>query len=136
MFQLHPQLAADCFDLGRFWLCRVLLMNDERFPWIILVPERDGIEELHELEEADQTQLWRESNQLARYLQDRFQADKLNIAALGNVVPQLHIHHVVRYRTDACWPSPIWGQGQAMPYPADQKEALIQQFRSDLELQN
>ncbi|HEX5635511.1 MAG TPA: HIT domain-containing protein, partial [Gammaproteobacteria bacterium] len=97
MAQLHPQLAKDCAELGRFDLCRLLLMNDSLYPWFILVPDREGISEIFQLAETDQRLLMRESLQLARTIHAAFQADKLNIAALGNVVPQLHIHHIVRY---------------------------------------
>ena len=115
-FALHPRLAEDGIELGRFTLCRVLLMNEQRYPWLILVPERAGIREIYELEEADQQQLLRESSMTARQLQQRCQADKLNVAAIGNLVPQLHVHHVARYRDDAAWPAPVWGRFPPTPY--------------------
>ncbi|MDE2236175.1 MAG: HIT domain-containing protein, partial [Gammaproteobacteria bacterium] len=105
MFELHPQLASETFTIGRFSLCRLLLMNDSRYPWFVLVPERDNIRELHELEDADRRQLWEESARLSRILSRLFNPDKLNIAALGNQVPQLHVHHIVRYRHDPAWPA-------------------------------
>lgn len=118
-FRLHPRLQRDCIDLGAFRLCRVLLMNDAHYPWFILVPQREGIKEIFELSEADQVQLLRESSFLARNLAEIFRADKMNIAALGNLVPQLHVHHVVRYIGDPAWPAPVWGRLSADPYTDD-----------------
>lgn len=116
MFELHPQLAQDTMVVGDFPLCRLLLMNDVNYPWFILVPKRNGIREVFELDEKDQLQLLRESSQLSRVLHHAFQADKLNVAALGNMVPQLHIHHIVRYQSDPAWPKPVWGLYPAQPY--------------------
>jgi diadenosine tetraphosphate (Ap4A) HIT family hydrolase len=118
MFALHPQLQADCIPLGRFPLCQLLLLNDANYPWFILVPEREDIREIYQLSADDQLQLLRESSQLAQQLADRFKADKMNIAALGNVVPQLHLHHIVRYRHDPAWPAPVWGKVPPQPYGA------------------
>lgn len=117
MFALHPQLAADTFSVGDFPLSRLLLMNDSSYPWFILVPRRAGVREIHELDHADRHRLLDESMQLSATLERIFHADKLNIAALGNMVPQLHIHHIVRYHTDPAWPKPVWGQFPARPYP-------------------
>ena len=116
MFQLHPQFEKDTISLGRFKLCRLLLMNDANYPWFILVPERENIREIHELDDTDRRQLGDESAQLARALMAVFKPDKLNIAALGNQVPQLHIHHIVRYTHDAAWPTPVWGKVPPRPY--------------------
>ena len=124
MFTLHSQLAQDCFDLGAFPLCRLLLMNDSNYPWFILVPQRQDVAEIYQLTADDQLQLLRESSHLAEVLARQFAADKLNIAALGNVVPQLHVHHVVRYRSDAAWPAPVWGRVPAEPY-TDAGVALV-----------
>ncbi len=109
MFKLHPRLAQDTSVIGDFPLCRLLLMNDANYPWFILVPRRAEIQEVFELEQQDQKQLLKESSHLSQVLSKIFQADKLNIAALGNIVPQLHIHHIVRYQTDQAWPNPVWG---------------------------
>ena len=109
-FLLHPQLAADSTLVGEFPLCQVLLANDGNFPWLILVPKVNGITEFHELTDEQQAQFLIESNTVSRLLKDGLSADKINIAALGNMVPQLHIHHVARFKEDACWPKPIWGQ--------------------------
>jgi diadenosine tetraphosphate (Ap4A) HIT family hydrolase len=113
---LHPQLAADCIVLGRFPLSLVLLMNDANFPWFILVPDRKQVSEIYQLSTKDQACLQRESGYLAAQLAEMFSADKMNIAALGNIVPQLHIHHIVRYTHDPVWPAPVWGKLPAIPY--------------------
>jgi diadenosine tetraphosphate (Ap4A) HIT family hydrolase len=116
MFKLHPRLAQDTSVIGDFPLCRLLLMNDANYPWFILVPRRAEIQEVFELEQQDQKQLLKESSHLSQVLSKIFQADKLNIAALGNIVPQLHIHHIVRYQTDQAWPNPVWGLFPTQPY--------------------
>ncbi len=116
MFTLHPQLAADCLVLGRFPLCQLLLVNDSHYPWFILVPERDGLREIFELDAADRQRLLDESCRLSEFLMREFDGEKLNLAALGNQVPQLHLHHIVRYRTDPAWPGPIWGRLPARAY--------------------
>ncbi len=124
-FSLHPALKKDCIELGRLELCRALLMNDNQFPWLILVPERVNISEIYQLSPTDQQQLMYESSYIAKKLAELYQADKINIAALGNIVPQLHIHHVVRYKTDKAWPAPIWGKFDAQPY-TEKERAIIQ----------
>jgi diadenosine tetraphosphate (Ap4A) HIT family hydrolase len=116
MFELHAQLAKDTIPIGRFRLCQLLLMNDNQYPWFILVPECENVRELHELNEDDRRQLWDESSQLSRTLTELFKPDKLNIAVLGNQVPQLHLHHIVRYTHDPAWPSPVWGKLTPKPY--------------------
>jgi diadenosine tetraphosphate (Ap4A) HIT family hydrolase len=115
-FHLHPQLEKDCFTLDRLSLCRLLLMNDKQFPWFILVPEIEGITEIFQLDKQQQSLLIEESSILAERLATLYKADKINIAAIGNLVPQLHVHHVVRYRTDKAWPAPVWGKFSATPY--------------------
>jgi len=125
MFALHPQLQQDCFVIGRFSLCQLLLMNDSNYPWFILVPERENISEIYQLPEAEQVQLWRESSWLSRQLAVEFDADKMNVAALGNVVPQLHLHHIVRYRNDRTWPAPVWGRLPALPYAEAELQAML-----------
>lgn len=109
-FILHPQLAADTILVGEFPLCQVLLAKDGNFPWLILVPKINEISEFHDLTNEQQIQFLSESNAVSKLLKDGLNADKINIAALGNMVPQLHIHHVARFKEDACWPKPIWGQ--------------------------
>ena len=120
MFQLHPQLQNDTIFIGRFSLSHLLLMNDCNYPWFILVPDRENIQEIYQLEEHDRIQLIKESSYLAQQLAQTFNADKMNIAALGNIVPQLHIHHIVRYKTDSAWPGPIWGKVPIKTYTDEQ----------------
>jgi len=119
-FGLDARLAADTLPCADLPLSRLLLMNDARYPWCILVPRRAGIREWYELDDDDQAQLLKESIWLGRTLMQRFGGDKLNVAALGNVVPQLHLHHVVRRQGDGAWPAPVWGRGTAEPYPPKQ----------------
>ena len=133
-FSLHPTLKKDCIELGQLELCRVLLMNDSQFPWLILVPERENMTEIHQLSATDQQQLMRESSYIAEKLATLFQADKMNIAALGNMVPQLHIHHVVRYKSDKAWPAPIWGKFDAVSYTGKELKVLVEKLLSVLEI--
>lgn len=130
MFLLHPRLESDAVFLGDLPLSRLLLMNDSRYPWCLLVPRREDLMEVYQLEAEEQIQLWRESAILGRAMMEVFGGDKLNIAALGNLVPQLHIHHIVRYRDDAAWPGPVWGVGASEPYDkgqlADVRERLAE----------
>jgi diadenosine tetraphosphate (Ap4A) HIT family hydrolase len=124
-FRLDPRLQQDCRELGQFPLCRLLLMGDANYPWFILVPVRAGITEIYQLASDDQQQLLRESSLLAEVLARQFRADKINIAALGNVVAQLHVHHIVRYREDPAWPAPVWGHVPAQAYtPAGEAEVI------------
>ncbi|AEF54686.1 HIT domain-containing protein [Marinomonas posidonica] len=126
MFQLDPVLRRDSILVGSLSLCELRLINDAQFPWFILVPRRNNITEIYQLLDEDRQQLMAESCLLAETLHDAFTATKLNVAALGNQVSQLHLHHVVRYDTDACWPGPIWGKFAAVPY-TDKKLAEILQ---------
>ena len=116
MFELHPQLAQDTLYLGNLPLSAVLLMNDDHYPWVILVPRRAGIDEIYRLSEQDQLQLAQETNGVSACMASLFAADKMNTAALGNMVAQLHVHVIVRFRGDAAWPKPVWGLHQAQPY--------------------
>ncbi|MGE0371082.1 MAG: HIT domain-containing protein [Gammaproteobacteria bacterium] len=129
MVDLHPQLKADTVEVGRFPLCRLLMMKDANYPWFILLPDRAEVTEIHHLSEADRIQLTRESALLAEALDKAFRPDKLNIAALGNVVPQLHIHHIVRYRHDPAWPAPVWGRVPAAGYKFDCLNGVIAKLR-------
>jgi diadenosine tetraphosphate (Ap4A) HIT family hydrolase len=127
-FSLDPVLAADCFVLGDFPLSRLLLMNDANFPWFILVPRRNGVRELFELEARDQHQLMAESCRLSAALAACFNADKMNVAALGNVVAQLHVHHIVRYRDDRAWPAPVWGRLPTVPYEQAEIDGMVRRL--------
>jgi len=115
-FQLHPRLEQDCITIGRFDLCRLLMMNDSQYPWFILVPERADLQEIYQLNKAERELLTEESSYLAENMAALYKADKMNIAAIGNIVPQLHIHHIVRYQVDKAWPAPVWGKFDAVPY--------------------
>jgi diadenosine tetraphosphate (Ap4A) HIT family hydrolase len=130
MFELHPRLREDCIALGRLPLCRLLLMNDRTYPWFILVPEREGVREVHELSNGDQIALIGESSRLSRWLAASLAADKINVAALGNMVPQLHWHVIVRYTTDPAWPGPVWGKTAPEPY-AEAEIAAIRETLCD-----
>lgn len=129
VFALDPRLQQDTLPIGDFPLCRLLLSNDSNYPWFILVPRREDISELFQLDVADQQQLWQETTALAEMLKDSFDADKLNVAALGNVVSQLHMHVIVRKREDAAWPAPVWGKHPAKPYSAEQVAVIRERLR-------
>lgn len=131
-FRLHPQLAADCRIVGQFPLCLLLLMNDAHYPWTILVPRRPEVREIYALSEADQQQLLRESSRLGETLMRLHGGDKLNIGALGNMVPQLHVHHIVRRVGDAAWPAPVWGRVPALPYTDEALSAALERLRAAL----
>ena len=116
MFELHPQLQQDCTVIGALPLSLLLLMNDANYPWCVLVPQRENKREWYELLHADQHQLLTETNALAQFLQDNTGAKKINIGALGNMVPQLHVHVIARFEQDLAWPGPVWGKAPATPY--------------------
>ncbi|QNH00211.1 HIT family protein [Pseudomonas sediminis] len=132
MFALDSRLQQDCLVIGDFPLCRLLLMNDSNYPWFILVPRREEVSELFQLDADDQRQLWQETTLLAETLKDIFAADKMNVATLGNVVSQLHMHVIVRWREDASWPAPVWGRHPAQPYSEQQAGQVVDKLRSVL----
>jgi len=134
LFQIHERLQQDCIIIGRFNLCQLLMMNDSQYPWFILVPERVNIKEIYELNSVDRQLLNEESCLLAEKLAELFNADKMNIAAIGNMVPQLHIHHIVRYKTDKAWPAPVWGKFAAQPYNEQQIIELMTKLKAQLKL--
>jgi len=129
MFILDSQLERDTLPVGDFPLCRLLLINDAQYPWFVLVPRREDVSEVFQLSQADQQALWAETAFLAEALKDTFAADKINVAALGNVVSQLHMHVIVRRRTDVAWPAPVWGRHPARPYEALQVDAIKDKLR-------
>ena len=133
-FVLHPRLAEDCLTIGHFELCRLLLMNDSHYPWFILVPQIPALREIYQLSKIQRDQLGDESCYLAEHLAVSFQADKINVAAIGNLVPQLHIHHVVRYQNDIAWPKPVWGFTSATHYNLEQLQVLQSRLRTILPL--
>lgn len=128
MFTLHESLKADTLDITRLQLSRVLLMNDSSFPWLILVPERENIREFYELDEKDRAVLIEEITLASRIIGNLYKPDKINVGALGNLVPQLHIHVIGRFESDRAWPGPVWGAGPAQPYRDDEKEATRERF--------
>ena len=132
MFVLDPRLLQDTLPIGNFPLCTLLLSNDSNYPWFILVPKRPGISEVFELSETEQAQLWKETTCLSAVLDRTFQADKMNVAALGNVVSQLHMHVIVRHVGDAAWPAPVWGKHPAKPYSAGEVARITAQLKSEL----
>lgn len=125
-WHLHPQLADDTHPLAQFELSELRLMDDANHPWLILVPRVDGAVELIDLDEDQQLTLTREIARTSLALQVGFAPHKLNVAALGNLVPQLHVHVIARYREDIAWPRPVWGMATAQPYSPD---ALVQRIR-------
>lgn len=127
-FELDERLAADTFPIADLPLSRALLMNDARYPWVILVPRHASISEVFELSADDQQQLWREATQLGDAMKTALGGDKVNIASLGNVVSQLHVHVVLRRHGDATWPAPVWGNGSPTPYDLDGQAQLRDQL--------
>ena len=132
MFVLDTRLHEDTWLIGDFPLCRLLLSNDSNYPWFILVPRREGISELFQLDEHDQQLMWAETTALARTLKDAFGADKMNVSTLGNVVSQLHMHVIVRYQADVAWPGPVWGKHPAKPYTQAEVGAIQDKLKSVL----
>lgn len=130
-FDLHPRLAADTFSVGDLPVSRLLVMNDQRYPWCILVPRGAALGELHDVPVAWRAGLYEEIAAVSRALLDLGGA-RVNVAALGNLVPQLHVHVVARRRGDAAWPGPVWGYGFAEPYPDDELAALARRLRARL----
>lgn len=128
-FALHSRLATDCDVLHTLSLCHVLRMKDARFPWLILVPARENIRELFELEASDAAQLMQEIREVSRALQQATGAHKINVAALGNQVPQLHVHIIARFEHDAAWPNPVWGCTKPEPLVA---QGWLEHFRTNI----
>ena len=129
-FALDPRLAADTLEIVDLALSRALLMNDARYPWVILVPRRAGLIELTDLDAADRAQLMQELAQVAEILRAWPGAEKINIGLLGNIVRQLHAHVVARRADDAAWPGPVWGSGAAIRYVAPECDAALAWFRN------
>lgn len=132
MYSLHPQLAADTELVGRLPLSDVLLMNNAELPWIILVPRIEGAVEWHSLRADHRAQLHHESILIGQTLMERFNGDKLNVGSIGNMVPQLHVHHVIRYKSDSVWPKPVWGNIADQPYSPEVLEKMLAHLRKVL----
>ncbi len=132
MFELHPRLAQDSQVIGEFDLSLLLLSRDANYPWCILVPKREEVYEIHHLSEEEQLQLIRESCRLSEVMTSVFDADKMNVAALGNVVRQLHVHHIARFTDDPAWPQPIWGKLPMKEYSAEAFAERIKRLQNAL----
>jgi len=131
-FTLHPQLAADTVELARWPLSLVLLMDDARFPWLILVPQRQGLRDLHDVAAAEHGTMMAEIARAGRVMKSTFGADKINTAALGNQVPQLHIHVIARFASDPAWPKPIWSVGERRPMTEAERMQRIAALKPEL----
>ncbi len=131
-FQLDPRLARDTELVATLGLCQLRMMNDSRWPWFMLVPQRNSVSELFELTPLDQALLTFETNMVATALKQSTDAVKINVAAIGNIVRQLHVHIIARFEGDANWPGPVWGFGQAEPYDPAVRQALIKRLTENL----
>ena len=132
MFQLHPVLQKDTVLIGEFSLSLVLISKDANYPWVILVPKRSEVKEIYQLSLADRQSLLEESCLLASALVKIFKPDKLNVATIGNMVPQLHMHHICRFQTDLCWPKPVWGEISPGAYANEALEVFKQRLQLEL----
>lgn len=133
-FELHPDLARDGVEVGHLRLSRLLLMKESRWPWLVLVPERAEMRDLHDLESLDQYRVCDEITTCSEVLKRLYAAQKINVAALGNMTPQLHIHVIARFSEDPAWPKPIWGALPTQPYPQAALEARVHELRQALNL--
>ena len=129
-FVLDQRLARDTTAVTDWKLSRILLMNDRRYPWLVLVPHRKAMVEVFDLHDYDRALLWREVSAVARGLRQVTGCQKINIGALGNIVSQLHVHIVARGEGDAAWPGPVWGKGVAEPYGGDELQSRVQEFKT------
>lgn len=128
-FTLHPRLAADCRVVADLPVSRLLLMEDQRFPWCILVPRQPGLSELQDLPAAVVTPWFTELGVVSRALNELPGVTRVNVGALGNLVPQLHVHVVGRHPADSAWPGPVWGHGSAEPYPDEARARLLNHLK-------
>ncbi|MDR6677434.1 HIT family protein [Pseudomonas oryzihabitans] len=133
MFQLDSRLAGDTLEVASLRLCRVLLLNDRRYDWLVLVPHREGVTEFLDLTPDDQQQLWQEVTLVAQVLRNAQPGYKLNVGALGNVVRQLHVHLVLRCEEDPAWPGPVWGHSPREPYADEAGQEAVGRWRALLE---
>ncbi|MCG9682862.1 HIT domain-containing protein [Vibrio sp. Isolate23] len=133
-FELHPQLTKDTSVIGHFPLTIALLHKDNAVPWVILVPKRANLKELHHLPMQDQQQFLLESQAVSQALEATFRPDKLNLGALGNMVPQLHIHHIARFKDDIAWPGPIWGNTNGVFRSEEEQQTMLSRIQNVLSL--
>lgn len=129
-FELHQQLAKDTFHVIDWPLNSVLLMNDSRYPWVILVPSKEALRDFDDVASADRAQFHDEIDKASRILRQMSGAHKMNVAALGNMVPQLHVHVIARFESDEAWPGPVWGVGAAVPYDDEAAMIFIRRFKA------
>ena len=128
-FELHPDLKRDGILIGRFQLCLVLMINDSAYPWFVLVPQRNDIRDTIDLSDSDYQLLFTESKIFSNAIMGIYDGEKLNVAALGNVTPQLHVHHIVRFQKDPAWPGPIWGKQALTPRVEQEIEITRVKFK-------
>ncbi|HAC69185.1 MAG TPA: diadenosine tetraphosphate hydrolase [Pseudomonas sp.] len=133
MFQVDSRLAGDTLEVASLTLCQVLLLNDQRYDWLVLVPRRESVTEVLDLSPLDQAQLWREVTLVAGVLREAQPDYKLNIGALGNIVRQLHLHILLRREGDPAWPGPVWGHSPREPYSEEAGQAAVARWRAQLE---
>ncbi len=133
MFQIDSRLAGDTLEVASLTLCQVLLLNDQRYDWLVLVPRRESVTEVLDLSPPDQAQLWREVTLVAGVLREAQPDCKLNIGALGNIVRQLHLHILLRREGDPAWPGPVWGHSPREPYSEEAGQAAVARWRAQLE---
>ena len=131
-WSLHSQLKKDTIDIGDLPLCKVLVIKDAHYPWLLLVPRREGAVEIIDLDEVAQAHLMTEIARVSRALREVTQCHKLNVAALGNAVPQLHVHIIARFRNDAAWPKPVWGAAPPRVYERDALHSLVTPLRKKI----
>jgi diadenosine tetraphosphate (Ap4A) HIT family hydrolase len=133
-FEVDPRLAAESFPLGELSLCEVLLYNDSRFPWLVLVPQKAGLAEIIDLSDQERTALMDDITDASRALKEITKCHKLNVAALGNQVRQLHIHVIARFENDPAWAGPVWGKGARVPYEKKARDDLMKKLKAALNL--
>jgi diadenosine tetraphosphate (Ap4A) HIT family hydrolase len=131
-FKLDERLQADCFHLQKMELCELLMMNDCRWPWLILVPRFTGLQEIHQMAKTDQITLTEETSRISSILAEISGCEKINTGALGNIVRQLHIHIIARNPGDANWPGPVWGFDKRQPYDDERRQHMIDEIRKKL----
>ena len=132
MFKLDLQLEDNTLQVKELALCQIRLVNDRRYPWLILVPQKNGLTEIHDLSEEDQSRLIIEITTITRVIEKLFQPEKINVGALGNIVSQLHIHVIARFREDDTWPGAVWGNGKPLHYTGNKARKLIKLLTKEL----
>jgi diadenosine tetraphosphate (Ap4A) HIT family hydrolase len=133
-FVIDPRLAAEFFSLGALSLCEVLLCDDARFPWLVLVPKKENLVEIIDLSDRERTMLMDDITDASRALKEITGCHKLNVAALGNQVRQLHVHVIARFENDAAWAEPVWGKGTRVPYEKTARDDLTKKLQAALQL--